>query len=139
MRTVQLTANNAQSYGSFYEATRIPIVEFVGRHAPTAKSGDLDRPTWCTVEPALRRVWQLEQRLQTVARWWTKGARERMLTHFSHDADREHGILESAIIRAHAAPALPAGYICAAGGRLSRSEQLDDTDYLLSFDDWVSA
>ena len=95
MRTVQLTANNGQDYGSFYEATRIPIVELVGRHAPTAKSGDLDRPTWCTVAPALCRVWQLEQRLQTGARWWTKGARERMLTHYSHDADREHGILES--------------------------------------------
>src|SRR3712207_5395217 len=34
------------------------------------------------------------------ARWCDQGVWERMLTHFAHDPDMEHGILDSTIVRA---------------------------------------
>jgi transposase len=35
------------------------------------------------------------------ARWCDYGVWERMLAHFAHDADMEHGLLDSTIVRAH--------------------------------------
>ena len=34
-------------------------------------------------------------------RWCDYGVWERMLAHFAHDADMEHGLLDSTIVRAH--------------------------------------
>ena len=46
-----------------------------------------------------------------VARWCDRGVWARMLAHFAHDPDMEHGILDSTIVRAHA---------CAAGAEKNR-------------------
>jgi transposase len=45
------------------------------------------------------------------ARWCDQGVWERLLAHFAGDADLEHGILDSTIVRAHA---------CAAGAKKKR-------------------
>ena len=45
------------------------------------------------------------------ARWCDQGVWARMLAHFAHDPDLEHGILDSTIVRAHA---------CAAGAQKKR-------------------
>lgn len=45
------------------------------------------------------------------ARWCDQGVWERMLAHFADDADMEHGILDSTIVRAHP---------CAAGAEKKR-------------------
>ena len=45
------------------------------------------------------------------ARWCDQGVWERMLAHFANDADMEHGLLDSTIVRAHA---------CAAGAEKKR-------------------
>jgi transposase len=45
------------------------------------------------------------------ARWCDQGVWLRMLAHFAHDPDMEHGILDSTIVRAHS---------CAAGAQKKR-------------------
>jgi transposase len=57
------------------------------------------------------------------ARWCDQGVWERMLAHFAHDPDMEHGIVDSTIVRAHP---------CAAGAQkkavLSTSRRWDEVE-----------
>ena len=61
----------------------------------------MDCSDWCAVEDAPGRIWQLEQRLQTVrpmVRSWGMGTYDQ---YFVDDPDMENLIIDSTVVRAH--------------------------------------